>query len=114
MLTHCDRLAGLPPEGATHENYAYAASAQLDWIKGGIERHQSGIPEEKRRLRVQESIMCISSVSGGEASLLALRSKLEGILQARSPPHLHRISPASHLHLTCISGASRQVRALQL
>ena len=39
---------------------------------------------------------------------------LTGRMLAKLNLHLPRISPASHLHLTCISGVSRQVlRAIE-
>ena len=54
----------------THESFTFQASKQLEWIQSGIERHQSPIPAEKRTLRIQEMIQCVSSVAGGEAFTL--------------------------------------------
>ena len=85
VLTHCDRLLSDATRDRTHEAFAFTASKQVEWITNGIERHQSFIDPEKRTLRVQETVQCISSIAGGEASLTALRNKLENILTVKPP-----------------------------
>ena len=62
VLTHCDRLITEAVRERTHEAFAFAAQKQVEWINSGIERHQSAIDDAHRTLRVQDTVMCVSSV----------------------------------------------------
>ena len=85
VLTHCDRLVPEDEKLRTHESFTFAAAKQIEWIQKGIERHQSVIEPDKRTLRVQETVACVSSIEGGEATLQSLRTRLETILLAKPP-----------------------------
>ena len=85
VLTHCDQLVPDDVKDRSHEAFAHAALKQIDWIKKGVERHQSALDVKKRTLRVQDKVMCVSSVAGGDQSLSSLRLQIESLLLAKPP-----------------------------
>ena len=80
VVTKADLLVGGQERGATQLDNA--ATAQCQWVLDAINRHQAAIPEEKRTLRVQRQCTVVSSITGGDSSLEALRTRIEGLLLA--------------------------------
>ena len=98
VLTKCDFV--LPKDKAkTVENFEEAASAQVEWLKAAIARHQDGQPEGARRLRVQDHIHCMSAVEGGDESIDALRKRLDDIVFSDPPllPSVGQLVPRTWL-----------------
>jgi Leucine-rich repeat (LRR) protein len=87
VLTQCDRLL---PEGSNDRSVAAldaAAATQSQWVRRALYWHQVRLGGGTTRLRFHENVMCVSSVSGGEASLRRFRATLEAIATS-SPPKL--------------------------
>ena len=84
VITHCDRLFATPGAGRTHAMFENAAATQIEWIKTNIALHQSQQGDAKR-LRVQERVVCVSCIAGGDASLDFLRQRLEELVFAKPP-----------------------------
>ena len=85
VLSQCDRLL---PAGSTDRSCAAlesAAKPQVRWVHRCIYWHNVRLDAKATRLRFHESIPCICSAEGGNASLLKLRATLEAIAQAKPP-----------------------------
>ena len=101
VITHCDSL--LHASGAAAERTAaafeHAASSQVEWIKSNIAQHQAAQGEGAKLLRVQERVMCVSCIAGGDASLAALRVRLEEMVFAKPPllPSVGQMIPRTWL-----------------
>ena len=50
-----------------------------------MRRHQAQLPQGSKKLLIQEQIPCVCAIAGGDASLAALRSRLEAIVLAKPP-----------------------------
>lgn len=85
VLTQCDQLL---PAGATDRSPAAleaAAAEQAWWVRRCIYWHQCRLGRGATRLRFHDDVVCVSSVSGGEASLRRLKSILETIATSKPP-----------------------------
>ena len=84
VVTKCDIVT---PERGDRNTVAMegAAAAQGQWVLDAIERHQSAIPENERRMRIQRSVAFVSSLSGYDSSIDGLNRRIEAIILADSP-----------------------------
>ena len=117
VVTHCDLL--LPPLLAgqavpTRSSHAFddAASAQIEWVRSKISLHQSQQADGSKLLRVQEQVICVSCVAGGDASLASLRAKLEDLVTAKPPllPSVGQMMPRTWLFAMAYIRALRDGR----
>ena len=110
VLTQCDRL--LPPGAPDRSPAALdrACAEQASWVRRCIYWHQCRLGSGATRLRFHEGpVICVSSVNGGDASLLRLRTVLEGIATA-SPPLLLSIGQTIPRSWSCAVTALRALR----
>ena len=102
VITHCDRLLAAPPaKPPPAEAFEQAALAQANWLRDALHRHQAAqlVSEGFKPLQVQEKVCCVSAVAGGDASLLALRARLEELVLGKPPllPSVGQTIPRSWL-----------------
>ena len=114
VITHCDRM--LPASSKDHTALAFenAAAAQANWLCSALQRHQAFqlVSDGFKPLKVQEKVMCISAVQGGDLSLLALRHRLEEIVFGKPPllPSVGQTIPKSWMQAMSFLRALRDGR----
>lgn len=115
VVTQCDRL--LPEQPASRGVSASISLASLDaaaaervaWVHRAIYWHNCRLDKGATRLRFHESISCVSSIAGGEASLQRFRERLEAIARMQPPPLLSigQVIPKSWGHACAMLRALR-------
>ena len=111
VLSHVDKLV---PASATGSRDALGpaaleqvATTTLAWLRAKVDCH-----EGKQELRIQDRILCVCATAGGDASLLAARAHLEGLVTAQPPllPCIGMTVPRSWLPAIALVRAVRDKR----
>ena len=119
VLTHCDRYLRRDVEWTSFAMQE-ACSKQVTWLSTTIEQHQQHYAQRgEKMLKIQQGVVCVSAVVGGDASLKALRSRLESIVLTKPPllPSIGLSIPRTWLlaigFLRAIREGREPVRAVQ-
>ena len=88
VLTKCDLLIADRGDRSAAALEA-AAGSQITWLLNAIDKHialtPEGAPHGSRLLRIQRQVICVSAISGGEASVDSFRQRLEALVFAEPP-----------------------------
>ena len=87
VLTHCDKMLPVLSKDRSVGAFEDACSRQAAWLREALARHQAAqlVNDGFKPLQVQEKVMCVSCIEGGDATLDALRVKLEEMVLAKPP-----------------------------
>ena len=82
VLTKCDLCANNGPSGAEHRTpsaYASFASKQVAWLTEALERY---IKDDGGKLNILFPVQCTSAISGGDASIDGLKTRVNSVIFA--------------------------------
>ena len=114
ILTHCDKM--MPQHGKDQSVGAFesATRAQQEWFKDALQRHQASqlVRDGFKPLKVQDKVLCVSCIEGGDETLLVLRQKLEDMVLSKPPllPSVGQTIPRTWLQAMSFLRAVRDGR----
>ena len=113
VLTHCDKM--LPHQKDLSVGAFEAASThQAAWVRDALARHQADqlVRDGFKPLRVQEKVLCVSCIEGGDKTIELVRQKLEEMVMSKPPllPSVGQCIPKSWLQAMSFLRAVRDGR----
>ena len=101
ILTHCDKMLPALSKDKSPRAFEEACSSQATWFCEALKRHQAAqlVNDGFKPLQVQEQVICVSCIEGGDATLAVLKTKLEELVLCKPPllPSVGQMIPRTWL-----------------
>lgn len=114
VLTHCDKMMAEHARDKSVRAFEDACAQQASWFRDALARHQAAqlVRDGFKPLKVQDKVICVSCIAGGDATLLALRTHLEEMVLTKPPmlPSVGQTIPRTWLQAMAFLRALRDGR----